>query len=102
MKFTRRRQANRFSKASALIRALVATFPYGAPHRASASPDINASANDFTMARNRSGDADSRYSRRNAAASTLTGAVIAWSVLRHLFVSKDQAMMSRLTVIDAR
>src|SRR5919205_1014791 len=51
--------------------------PYGAPQIASASADISASANVFTIARSRSGLADSSCSRRKPAGSTLLGAVIA-------------------------
>src|SRR5919202_1104264 len=64
--------------------------PYCAPQIASASADISASANVFTIARNRSGDADSSCSRRKPAGSTLLGAVIALvSFGCDLAVSKD-------------
>ncbi len=53
--------------------------PYGAPQTASASADISASANVFTIARNRSGLADSSCSRSTPTGSTLLGAVIAFS-----------------------
>src|SRR5205823_6672817 len=67
--------------------------PYGAPQIASASADISASANVFTIACNRSGDAASNCSRRKPAGSTLLGAVIALVSFDHdLAVSKDLAM----------
>ena len=64
--------------------------PYGAPQIASASALISASANVFTIARSRSGLADSTCSRRKPAGSTLFGAVIALvSFDLDLAVSKD-------------
>jgi len=64
--------------------------PYGAPQIASASADISASANVFTIARSRSGLADSSCSHRKPAGSTLLGAVIALvSFDLDLAVSKD-------------
>jgi hypothetical protein len=57
--------------------------PYGAPQTASASADINASANVFTISRNRSGLAESSCSRKKLAGLTLLGAVIAFGLLDH-------------------
>src|SRR5918912_3676409 len=64
--------------------------PYGAPQIASASADISASANVCTIARSRSGLADSSCSRSSPAGSRLLGAVIALvSFDLDLAVSKD-------------
>ncbi|MDI6097312.1 hypothetical protein QLQ12_01645 [Actinoplanes sp. NEAU-A12] len=56
-----------------------ATVGKDPPGGASASADINTSANAFTIARSRSGIADSRRSRNNAGTLTLDSAAIAVS-----------------------
>src|SRR5207342_2634566 len=55
-------------------------IPYGAPHTASASADINTSMNVYNNSRNRSGEADSSCSCRKRAGSILLGAVIGFSI----------------------
>jgi hypothetical protein len=57
-----------------LVRSLLRS-PYEAPHNMSASADINAPANVFTISRNRSGLAEASCSRRNPAGSTLLAVI---------------------------
>ncbi len=73
---------------------------YGAPQIASASADISASANVFTIARSTSGPADSACSRRNSAGFILLGAVIAFSLIMTLVGLKKDPRGDRLLPHD--